>query len=102
MVCRDVHLWIADTEEGGAVVITVEVFGPGCAKCQATTKTVRQALQMLGLEATLNEIHDPKEMALQRVVFTPAVRVNGELKCTGRVPALAEVTTWLATAAEAA
>ena len=102
MVCREIHLWIGDTQEGGAVVITVEVFGPGCAKCQATTKTVRQALQMLGLEATLNEIHDPKEMALQRVVFTPAVRVNGELKCTGRVPALAEVTTWLATAAEAA
>ncbi len=83
-------------------MITVEVFGPGCAKCQATTKTVRQALQMLGVEAALREVHDPLEMARQRVVFTPAVRINGEVKCIGRVPTLTEVTTWLATAADAA
>lgn len=89
-------------EKGESVVITVDVFGPGCAKCQATTKTVREALQTLGLEATLNEIHDPRVMALQRVIFTPAVAINGELKCTGRVPSLAEVTSWLATSAEAA
>lgn len=82
--------------------MTIEVFGPGCAKCQATVQTVRQALRMLGLEAVLNEVHDPKEMAQQKVIFTPAVRINGELKCTGRVPTLAEVTTWLAAAAEAA
>ena len=83
-------------------MITVEVFGPGCAKCQATTKTVRQALQMLGLEATLNEISDPKEMARNHVLFTPAVRINGEVKCTGRVPSVPEVTTWLASAAQVA
>jgi len=83
-------------------VIRIEVFGPGCSKCQATTRTIRQALQSLALEATVNEIHDPKQMAAQRVIFTSAVRVNGELKCSGRVPSLAEVTTWLTTAAEAA
>ena len=80
-------------------MITIEVFGPGCQKCQAAVRTVRQAIQILGVEATLTEIHDPKEMAKERVIFTPAVRVNGDLKCTGRVPTLAEVTNWLATAA---
>ncbi len=38
---------------------------------------------------------------LRRVIFTPAVRIDGVLKCTGRVPTLAEATSWLATAAEA-
>lgn len=80
-------------------MITIEVFGPGCQKCQATEAVVRQALQMLGLEATVTHVRDPKEMAEQRVMFTPAVRVNGDLRCTGRVPQVSEVTTWLATAA---
>lgn len=82
-------------------MITIEVFGPGCQKCQATEAVVRQALQMLGLQATVTHVRDPREMAKQHVMFTPAVRINGEVKCTGRVPQASEVTTWLATTAAA-
>lgn len=83
-------------------MITIEVFGPGCQRCQATKQAVRQALTTLGMEATIVEISDPKEMASHRVLFTPAVRINGEVKCTGRVPSVPEVTTWLASAAQVA
>ncbi|MDR7542972.1 MAG: thioredoxin family protein [Armatimonadota bacterium] len=82
-------------------MITVEVFGPGCARCQATLKAVQQSVRALGIEATVLEIHDPKEIARARVMFTPAVRINGEIKCSGRVPEISEVTAWLATAAAA-
>ncbi|MDR7418595.1 MAG: thioredoxin family protein [Armatimonadota bacterium] len=82
-------------------MITIEVYGPGCAKCQATVRTVQQAVRTLGIDANLTEVHDPREMAKARVMFTPAVRINGELKCTGRVPTLPEVTNWLTTAAAA-
>jgi small redox-active disulfide protein 2 len=82
-------------------VITIEVFGPGCARCQATLKAVQESVQSLGIEATVREIRDPKEMARARVMFTPAVRINGEVKCSGRVPQVSEVTAWLATAATA-
>jgi len=80
-------------------VITIEIFGPGCQKCRATEAAVHKAVQMLGLQAAITHVRDPKEMAAQRVMFTPAVRINGELKCAGRVPEVAEITTWLTTAA---
>jgi small redox-active disulfide protein 2 len=80
-------------------VITIEVFGPGCQKCQATEAAVHQALLTLGIQATVTHVRDPKDMAKAQVMFTPAVRINGEVKCTGRVPQVAEITTWLATAA---
>lgn len=83
-------------------MITVEVFGPGCQRCRATTGVVRQALAALGMEARVTEIHDPVEMARARVMFTPVVRINGEVKCSGRVPEVREVTSWLATAAATA
>ena len=81
-------------------MVNIEVFGPGCARCQATKEAIRQAMETVGAEATLTHISDPKEMAKHRVFFTPAVRINGEMKSTGRVPKLDEITEWLrATAA---
>lgn len=83
-------------------MITIEVFGPGCQRCQATMKVVHQALRALPIEAHVTEVSDPRQMANARVMFTPAVRINGEVKCSGRVPGVGEVTTWLATAAATA
>jgi small redox-active disulfide protein 2 len=76
-------------------MIKIEVFGPGCARCQATKDAILKAVEDTGVEATLTHIHDPKEIAKNRVFFTPAVRIDGEVKSTGRVPKLEEITEWL-------
>jgi small redox-active disulfide protein 2 len=76
-------------------MIKIEVFGPGCARCQATKDAILKAVENAGVEATLTHIHDPKEIAKNRVFFTPAVRVNGEMKSTGRVPKVEEIAEWL-------
>lgn len=76
-------------------MIRIEVFGPGCARCQATKEAILKAVEKAGVEATLTYIHDPKEIAKNRVFFTPAVRIDGEMKSTGRVPKLEEITEWL-------
>jgi small redox-active disulfide protein 2 len=76
-------------------MINIEVFGPGCARCQATKEAIRQAIEAAGVEATLSHISDPKEIAKNRVFFTPAVRIDGEMKSTGRVPAVEEISKWL-------
>ncbi|MEK7205390.1 MAG: thioredoxin family protein [candidate division NC10 bacterium] len=60
-------------------MINIEVFGPGCARCQATKEAIRQAIEAAGVEATLSHISDPKEIAKSRVFFTPAVRIDGEI-----------------------
>ncbi len=76
-------------------MINIEVFGPGCARCQATKEAIRQAIEAAGVEATLSHISDPKEIAKSRVFFTPAVRIDGEMKSTGRVPTVEEISKWL-------
>lgn len=76
-------------------MIHIEVFGPGCVRCQATKEAILKAVEKAGVEATLTHIHDPKEIAKNRVFFTPAVRIEGEMKSTGRVPAVEEITGWL-------
>ncbi len=76
-------------------MIKIEVFGPGCHRCHATQEAIRRAIEVAGVEATLIHIHDPKEIAKNRVFFTPAVRIDGEMKSTGRVPKVEEITDWL-------
>jgi len=76
-------------------MINIEVFGPGCARCQATKEAIRKAIEAARVEATLTHISDPKNIAKNRVFFTPAVRINGEMKSTGRVPTVEEIGKWL-------
>ncbi|MBI2458002.1 MAG: TM0996/MTH895 family glutaredoxin-like protein [candidate division NC10 bacterium] len=75
--------------------MNIEVFGPGCARCQATKDAILQAVEHAGVEATLTHVSDPREIAKNRVFFTPAVRIDGEMKSTGRVPKVEEITDWL-------
>jgi len=76
-------------------MIQIEVFGPGCARCAATKEAIRKAMEAVGVEATLTHISDPREMAKNRVFFTPAVRINGEMRFIGRVPKVEEIAAWL-------
>jgi len=76
-------------------MITIEVFGPGCPRCHATKEAIRRALEVAGVEAMLTHISDPREMAKNHVFFTPAVRIDGEMKSTGRVPTAEEISKWL-------
>ena len=76
-------------------MIKIEVFGPGCARCQATKDAIHKAVEAAGVEATLTHVSDPKEIARNRVFFTPAVRIDGEMRSTGRVPTVEEISTWL-------
>ena len=69
----------------------IQILGPGCAKCFETEKRVRNALSQLGVTAEVEHVHDPKIFAQHRILFTPAVVVDGEVKMSGRVPAVEEL-----------
>ena len=72
-------------------ITTVEVFGPGCARCQETFRVVRHVVEEAGLacEVVKNESY-PRMMELG-IMATPAIVVDGEVVLTGRVPTADEV-----------
>jgi small redox-active disulfide protein 2 len=73
----------------------IEVLGPGCPRCQATEKNVREAIQSLGLDAEMGHVTDIKEIASYGVFGTPAVVVDGQVKSVGKIPSVAEIKLWL-------
>lgn len=73
----------------------IKVLGPGCAKCHETEKIVREFVAETGVDATVVKISDFQQIAMMGVFSTPAVAVDGEVKCVGKVPSKAEITSWI-------
>ena len=80
--------------QGGTVKI--EILGPGCARCRATEENVRQALAELKVEAEVVHITDMLEIGRRRVMLTPGVIIDGQLRSSGRIPEVKEIKDWLA------
>ena len=76
-------------------IMEIKVLGPGCAKCQQTEKIVKEAVAEAGVSADVEKVSDLMKIAGYGVFGTPAVIVNGEVKCVGKVPTRQEVISWL-------
>ena len=73
----------------------IKVCGPGCSACEKTFKVVEAALAAKGVAATITKVSDFQEFARLGVLTTPAVVIDGQVKCIGRVPKQQEVENWL-------
>ena len=74
----------------------IAILGTGCPKCRQTAEVVRQAVEQAGIEATIQKVEDLREIMKFRVMTTPAVAVDGQVKISGKVPTVDEVRALLA------
>ena len=73
----------------------IKVLGPGCAKCEMTRKNVENAAAEAGVDAEVEKVTDLMEISKYGVFGTPAVVIDGEVKCVGKVPPKDEVERWI-------
>ncbi len=73
----------------------IEVVGPGCGRCIATEKNVKEAVKQLGIQAEIAKVTDVSEFAKKGVMFTPAVIVDGQVKVSGKIPTVDEIKKFL-------
>jgi len=69
----------------------IEILGPGCPRCKETERRVMNVLAKHGIDAEVVHITDLKEIAKRKVMFTPAVVIDGEVKISGKVPTEDEI-----------
>ncbi len=78
----------------------IKVLGPGCARCLKLYEETRAALAEAGVAASLSKVERLDEIMAYRVLMTPALVVDGEVKCAGRLPSRPELIAWLTAAAK--
>ena len=69
----------------------IEVLGPGCPRCQATEKNVKEAIKQLGLDAEIAKVQDIKEIMKYGILATPGVVVDGKVKVSGKIPTVEDL-----------
>ena len=65
-------------------MVKIQVFGPGCSKCNKLAESARQAAEALGLEFTLEKVTDIDAMLKLGIMSTPALVVDGQVKMVGK------------------
>lgn len=74
----------------------IKVLGPGCTKCKEAEVLVKNVVAEQNSAATVEKVTDLQEMMRLGVLSTPAVVIDGVVKCTGRIPTKEELIGWLA------
>ncbi len=70
---------------------SIEVLGPGCSNCRLLYERTRQAVRELGLACEVEKITDLNVIVGYRVMTTPALVVDGQVKLAGRVPSVEQL-----------
>ncbi len=73
----------------------IEILGPTCSKCTRTKNVIEEAAAELGVKADISAVTDMREILTYAIMMTPAVVIDGEEVCVGRVPTKNEALTWL-------
>jgi small redox-active disulfide protein 2 len=79
-------------------MLHIKVLGSGCNNCKKVEAVAKEAVAALGVEATVEKVTDYADIMQYNVLATPGLVVNEQLVAAGRIPKVAEVTTWLTNA----
>ena len=84
-----------EVDEGSREGLEVVILGPGCAQCDRLEQEIMAAMSELSLAGSVDHIRDIKKIAEYGILGTPALLINGKVKCVGRVPPRARLVEWL-------
>lgn len=69
----------------------IQILGTGCPKCKLLTANAEEAVKALGITAKVEKVEKIADIMKFNVMMTPALVVDGQVKCAGRVLGVAEI-----------
>ena len=69
----------------------IQVLGTGCAKCSKLAALAEDAAKQSGVDYSLEKVTDINKIIGFGVMTTPALLVDGKLKCSGNVPSVEQL-----------
>jgi len=70
---------------------TLQILGTGCSRCKKLAENAEAAARELGIECEIEKITDINMILGYRIMATPALAVDGEVKFSGKVPSVEEI-----------
>lgn len=73
----------------------IEILGTGCPKCKQLEANAKKAVEESGKKVDVVKVTDIAEIIGYGVMSTPALVVDGKVKCYGRIADASEIKKWL-------
>lgn len=73
----------------------IKILGSGCSNCKKLYDNTKEAVEELGIDATVEKVEDFKEIMAYGVMKTPALVVDGKVKVMGRVLKVEDIKKYL-------
>lgn len=73
----------------------IEILGMGCPKCKKLYENAQAAVKELNVQAEVVKVEDMQKIIDYGVMTTPAIAIDGEVKASGRIPAVEEIKKWV-------
>lgn len=72
-------------------MMNIKVLGTGCTKCKHLEKRTKQAIEELGMEATIEKVEDIQQIMEYAIMNTPGLVINEEVILSGQLPRVSEL-----------
>jgi small redox-active disulfide protein 2 len=69
----------------------IQILGTGCARCKKLQENAEMAANDLGLDYQLEKVSDIQEIMKFKIMHTPGLVIDGEVKASGRVLSMDEI-----------
>ena len=73
----------------------IQVLGTGCAKCAKLAAQAEEAAKQAGIDYTFEKVTAIDNIMSFGVVVTPALVIDGKVRCAGNVPSVEQLVTML-------
>jgi small redox-active disulfide protein 2 len=73
------------------IKMEIKVLGSGCARCKSLEKVIRQAVEELGINASIEKVEDFQKIMQYNIMQTPGLVVNENVVLSGQVPKVQEI-----------
>ncbi|PJB83757.1 MAG: redox-active disulfide protein 2 [Acidobacteria bacterium CG_4_9_14_3_um_filter_49_7] len=72
-------------------MLDLKILGTGCPKCRKLEERTCQAADELSITYELEKVTDINKIMSYRIMMTPALVVNGEVKIAGKLLSVIEI-----------
>lgn len=74
----------------------IKILGSGCPNCQRLENQAKQAVEELKKEdLQVEHVYDMDKIVAYGVMSTPALVIDEQVKCSGRIPEVEEIKEWI-------
>ncbi len=75
--------------------MVIKILGTGCARCNQLVTNVQQAINEMGIEATIEKVEKIEDIIEYGVMKPPALVVDGQVKVMGKIPSVEDIKKYL-------